>query len=225
MKAGPVGGNDYWKMMKKIDVKMSHSIEYFTDEWVKVRSLEFFGEFSKSPDGNYLVAWRTGSGYDNQGSFVLAHNDQVIHYGNIKRPMEAYISNNGISIFQDCRFTDKSGVNMKTSVIIKDRNGDNIFKKELKTLLINRVGISTSGSYAAYMTAGGKTVQANTLFFIDIAAGKVEWSLKPCYPWADFILFDESSKMVILRYREHKNLPDITFSYSGEPRYCSEERH
>lgn len=173
-------------------MELGTEISFIKDEWVTIRSMEYMGQFNRSDDGKYIVSWRQGNGSDNKGEFIVAYNNKLVFHGRIRRPMEAFVSNTGVSIFEDCRFTTN---HLKASVIIKDSYGKDLFSKELKTLLVCKVGISNSGNFAAYVTSGGPSRQANCFYFIDVCKGEVVWNCKNIF-WPDYIIIDDYSGII-----------------------------
>lgn len=202
-----------------------NNIEYCNEEWwgdvpfgvawVQTDSDSVLCQYSRSLGGNYIVAWNSGNGVQGDGKLIILRQERIIYVGNIKRPFEAAIANNGMCIFHDCPFTDGVGVAMKSAVYIISPDGDVIFGGEPGSAT---VGISPDGSYAAYMG------DANTLCFVDIQQGRVAWQFRLPYIWPQHIVFDDGLKMITLKYVGKKSmvprsgdpLPDYKITYSGD---------
>lgn len=70
------------------------ALDFFSDRFLAIRDLGFFGQLSRSPNGRYVVGWsdrsphgiRGGHRYDGPGRWFLLEDDRVIAQGNLQRP-------------------------------------------------------------------------------------------------------------------------------------------
>lgn len=185
------------------------------DSWVTIKSLDFFGAYNKSPNGEYIVAWASGEGNKKNGKYVILNQHKLIFQGKLPRPKKAFISNKGTFLILDSRFTNwKEGISRST-VFVFDHLGACLFKKEPKSLFYSG-DISPDGEYAVFVTAGGNAKDANTLFFIDIGKGEITWKGMGGYP--DRFSFDTSSKIIhVIRDGRGSAQPDQRrYSFEGK---------
>lgn len=207
--------------MSRIDA----DIEYCNDEWwadmpfgrvwIKAGKDKKLYQYSQSPDGCYLVAWNEGNGERGNGKLVIAYQNRIVYTGDIKRPLEAAIANNGVCILYDCPFTDSSHTKMKSQVYIIDFTGHLLLGENPGSAT---VGISPDGRYAAYMC------NANILCFVDVYRGQILWRYRLPDTWPQFIVFDDDSKTITLKFEGNKSLvprrggpvPDYKITYPGE---------
>lgn len=187
----------------------------FGRAWIKTGGDRDLYQYSQSPDGSYLVAWNEGNGGRGDGKLVIAYQNRIVYMGNIKRPLEAAIANNGVCIFHDCPFTDNTCKSMDSLVRIIDFTGNVLLGGETGSAT---VGIAPNGHYAAYMHNG------NILSFVDVYQGQVIWKYRLPDTGPQFIVFDDNSTTVTIKFQgnkwlvRHRNgpVPDYIITYSGE---------
>jgi hypothetical protein len=83
-----------------------------SDTFVTVEDIGFFGPYSQSNNGRFLVAWSdsdpsSGSGGFREGglgTYVLAEYGSVILDGKAERPNDGRVADNGTFIFNDWMF-------------------------------------------------------------------------------------------------------------------------
>lgn len=168
--------------------------------WIKTGTDKNLYQYSQSPDGRYLAAWTSTN---ISGKLVIAYQDRITYIGSCKRPQEAAISNNGVCIFSD-----------ESIVHVINFCGNVLFIGEPGGAT---VGISHEGRYAAYMVSG------NILCFVDIYLAQIIWRYRLPSTWPQFIVFDDDSGIVTLKFEGNKSLvprrggpaPDYKITYSG----------
>jgi hypothetical protein len=183
--------------------------------WIKTESDSILCQYSQSPDRRYLVAWNEGNGGRGDGKLVIAYQNRIVYTGNIKRPLEAAIANNGVCILYDCPFTDSSHTKMNPQVSIIDFTGHVLLGENPGGAT---VGISPNGHYAAYMDS------SSILCFVDVYQGLIVWRYLLPDTCPQFIVFDDSSKTITVKFMGNKSLvprhggpvPDYKITYSGE---------
>lgn len=154
----------------------------------------FYGACDKSPNGKYIVSSMTG-GAKNNGYCVLISGDQFLFSGKVPNPRKALVSDVGVFIVHDCKFPGDDSGSLITTVLIYDQDGNKLFSKKTKAL-INTIGISADGKYAAFLTAGGDFPDACVLHLVDIERRKVVWT----HPagWSTRIDFEVSNINVVV---------------------------
>ena len=104
---------DFFKRKSK-PVEPSNSKEYpdisATERFLTVTSIDFFGLFSSSPNGIYMVGlddsdYRGGSrgGYSEsgEGRCILIEGERLLYQTDMKRPWKAEVSNDGVVALYD----------------------------------------------------------------------------------------------------------------------------
>ena len=106
----------------------------FVGRMVRIPARDFFGSFSKSPNGEYLLAWRdadpTGrrGGYreSGKGDFLLIHGGQVAAEGRMERPKQGQVADNGTFILSDWRFGDQ----LRSTIYAFNKSGKLLIKQD-----------------------------------------------------------------------------------------------
>ncbi len=97
-----------------ISTSPSNNIE-FSNNWLRVDAIDFFGSGSPSPNGRYLVGsqdfdYRGGTygGHRSKGygRVILAEGNQLVWQVDLERPNNAMVSDNGTVAVNDWRFGD-----------------------------------------------------------------------------------------------------------------------
>ncbi|MFC1999486.1 hypothetical protein ACFLXE_01855 [Chloroflexota bacterium] len=167
------------------------------DRWLRVKALNFFGHYSTSPDGQYILSWadtdqsgqRGGFRDSGHGSYVLAYEDQLILTGNMERPNDGRVANNGNFVINDWMF----GEGLKGIFYAIDKNGTVLIRHVFKANLLN-TGISPDGVFAVCQTCHSDTPDGNLLCLFDLCVGKMLWYINPETGWAqDYSFYIEQS--------------------------------
>ena len=90
------------------------ALDFFSDRFLTIRDLGFFGQFSRSPNGRYVVGWsdrspdgsRGGHRYDGEGRWILLEGDRLIAQGNLQRPQDGKVADDGTVLISDWLFGD-----------------------------------------------------------------------------------------------------------------------
>jgi hypothetical protein len=141
------------KKAKKAPPPEREDISSFPDDdFLRVYSINFFGPCSKSPDGQYIVAWqdrdyRSGSGgglrESGPGRFVLIRDNKLLFQRDLQRPDEARVSNNGHVVINDVMFGDT----LRGTFYVFGENGAELIKHYMQANPLD-CGISEDGDVA-----------------------------------------------------------------------------
>ncbi|MHC4533483.1 MAG: tetratricopeptide repeat protein [Planctomycetota bacterium] len=180
-----------------------------SDDWLRIKSIDFFGQFSTSPNGRYTLGWREGTPASEpdgtlkrtQGSYVLLDGDEIMLQGKMQRPNDGKVANNGTFILNDWMLHTKTN----GTFYAFDVQGNILIKHLFQANLFNN-GLSPDGKYAICQTA-------NTLNFFDLSTGEHLWQKKPAGYLADSYEFDLEKELI---YAVDKNLGKFAYSFSGE---------
>lgn len=175
------------------------------DIFVRIDEINFFGKYSKSPNGQFIIAWsdfdyESGIGgfrTSGEGTYVVAKNDEVILVGKLQRPNDCKISNNGNFIVNDWLF----GEGLKGIYYAFNLSGQILLNHTLSANLFNN-GISENGKYVVCQCCNSDTDDSNTLYFFDLEKGSLLWKINPEVGWADSYYFDCEKMELHLIYKE-----------------------
>lgn len=125
----------------------SEQIEYEIESgWLKIKRLDFFGQFSRSPDSRYMLAWRDErTGLRTWGQYLLLENNSVIVSGKMQRPNDGKVSNGGSFILNDWMFN--KGETLAGTFYAFAPNGEVLLRKKFRANL-NTNGLSDNGRFA-----------------------------------------------------------------------------
>jgi len=186
--------------------KLDGSVQLqFTGRMVRIPEREFFGAFSKSPNGEYLLAWRDadpvgkrgGRRESGEGDYLLVQENRIVADGRMERPNDGQVSNAGTFILSDWRFGDA----LRSTFYAFGRDGTCLLSHEFGANALNS-SISNDGMFAVFMTAGGAGPDASKLILFDIQDGEALWSKWPETGRPDRYEFDPSEALLWLIYED-----------------------
>ena len=172
----------------------------FSGRFMRIRSNGFFGEFTSSPSQEWVLAWRDatsdgsrgGHRESGEGAYLLFNTLQkiVVLQGDIERPNEGHVANNGIFSIEDWRFGDE----LSSSFFVIGADGQMLVNKSLAANIINS-GLSDNGQLAICQTAhASQGKDGNKLIGFDVTSGKQLFSVSPATEWATDYAFNESER-------------------------------
>lgn len=172
------------------------------DNFVEIPSLKFFGEFSKSPSGEWAICWsdsddeehRGGHRNSGKGRYVLYNLRQnaVVQEGRLERPNSGHVADNGYFSIEDWHFGD----GLVGTFYVFSVDGKPLTKKKFKANLYNSA-ISRSGRFAICQTANSPSEEdGNRLTAFDVETNTQLFSINPPSGWANSYEFDEASGKV-----------------------------
>ncbi len=178
-------------VIKKTESK-NQDIEIIDSELLQIDSIDFYGTFTKSKDGRYILGW------DYQTYYVLLFNLEIILKGKKTHLVDGHVANNGTFILND----NMSRENTESTFYAIDCLGNTLVNKLLPANIYNS-GISCDGKFAVCQTCNTKEV-AGTLYFFDLSRGVILWEIQPEEGWADSYKFDTDNKNIYLIYGKNK---------------------
>ena len=171
---------------------------------VRIPDRNFFGRYTKSPNGEYILAWRDADpgggrgGYRNsgKGDYILIHHGLILTDGRMERPNDGRVCDSGRFALSDWRFGDA----LRSTFHVFDSQGETLFAKEFKANALYGE-ISSDGRFAIFVTARSKNADSNKMSVIDIDSAAVLWSRRP-EPGllADRYEFDAAKNLLWLVY-------------------------
>lgn len=172
------------------------------DRFAEIHSLKFFGEFSKSPSGEWVICWsdsdedehRGGHRNSGKGRYVLYNLPQhaVVLQGRLERPNSGSVADNGNFSIEDWHFGD----GLSGTFYVFSAAGKQLTKRKFKANLYNSA-ISGSGRFAVCQTANSPGEDdGNRLTAFDVKGNAQLFSINPPTGWANSYQFDEAASRI-----------------------------
>lgn len=145
---------------------------------LKLNDINFYCQYSKSENGQNIIAYHDGDPFagigghrkKGKGFYFIIKNQELVHVGQVERPNDGKIANNGSFIINDWLFD--SGT--KSIAYAFDANGEIIFKKKLSANLLNNA-ISASGNFALFKTCNSNSSDHSVLLLVDLQLKNLVW--------------------------------------------------
>jgi len=165
--------------------------------YIDIDSIDFFGQFNKSPNEIYTVAYSESP----VNKYVLLKGENIVVNGDIDRPSLANVANNGTFIINNWGIS----TNLFGLFTAFTKDGEIIIKEKLKANLCNN-SISADGNYAICQTYKSKHKQdSNKLLFFDLKEKKLLWKINPLPGIADSYSFNLDEKILTLHYPDNSS--------------------
>jgi len=175
----------------------------FDNLMVSIADRNYFGRYSKSPDGEFVLAWRDADprggrgGYrdSGKGDYLLVHDGEIIAEGRMERPNDGRVSNSGRFALSDWRF----GAALRSTFYVFDSLGKILVSKEFKANALHS-DISPDGQFAVFVTARSDNEDSNKMSLFDVEAATLLWSKWPQSGIPDRYQFDAARARLWLVY-------------------------
>jgi hypothetical protein len=180
-----------------------------------LNEIRFYCEYNKSPNGRYILAFHDGDPFNHvgghrskgKGHYFLIEDNVLIVEGQIERPNDGKVANNGTFILNDWLF-DSNTISIAYAF---DRNGNVLIKKKLKAnLLIN--GLSPTGNYALFKTANSNSTDHNVLLLYDLFSKELVWKKKFTFQNPDVFTLEDLDK-IKLHYKDRILIVDWNLNH------------
>ncbi|MCZ4341382.1 tetratricopeptide repeat protein [Sphingomonadaceae bacterium G21617-S1] len=175
------------------------------DRFVRIAALDFFGQYSRSPDGTWVIAWRDGNDagtrgghrLDGPGRFYLFQNGDLVAQGRAERPNDGKVANDGSFIINDWRFASE----LNGTFYAYRSDGSLILKRDFAANLVNN-GIADDASFAVCQCANAPhSADSSILTIFDLRSGQQIAAWVPDSGWADHYSFPVDDTSIRLHYR------------------------
>jgi hypothetical protein len=191
-------------------------------DMLQIPSLGFYGPYSRSPDGKYLVAWsdydsaRGIGGHRNSGAghHALVSDGRVLSHGVLERPNEGKVANDGSFVIADWLWGD----GLKGVLYAFLKTGQRFFEARFNANIFN-IGLSPNGRWAVAQLCNAPSPEGGCLCLFELPAGRLAWRLTPPSGWAEAYDFQEDRCLLGLSYRDRG-----TYYYSIEGKFLDEVR-
>ena len=201
----------------------------YDDTFVHIRSENFYGQYSRSRNGEYTVAWRDsapdgrtgGFRYSGEGDYILLRAGRVLSRGRLQRPNDERVADNGAFVLNDWMFGD----GLKGTFCAFDQSGELILEKRFKANL-EKSGISRDGSFAACQTLGSDNEGGNLLTIFDLTQKRVANQWRAESGAASDYDFDPSSRTILLIYGGggYEDYPDPKWAYTYDGEFIDRDK-
>jgi hypothetical protein len=175
---------------------------------ISFSDLRIFCEYSKSQNGQYILAFYDGDPFkhvgghrkEGKGVHFLICDNQLLVMGQVERPNDGKVANNGFFIINDWLFDD----NTSSIAYGFNQKGEIIIKKRLKANLLTNA-ISSSGHYAVFKTCDSNTTDHDSLFLYDLTNGALVWKKKFGFQ-NPFRISINDEENIILHYKDRQGI-------------------
>lgn len=181
----------------------------FGRDFITLPSHDFYGVASCSPNGRYTIAWLDGGpDQSRRGRWLFLDGDTVVAKGNMARPNDGKVADNGVFILNDWGGIETLSGTLKAF----GPDGTSIFRRKFKANLFNN-GLSRDGRWAVCQTCNSDNEDAGKLFVLNLAQGIELCSWAPESGWANSYTFAPDGQTLTLTYAQGSA---FRYSINGE---------
>jgi hypothetical protein len=200
---------------------------FVSERTVSIPSRNFFGEFSLSPNGIFLIAWRDRfyrtdeNNYTSKagGQYYVFENEALIVEGHLSRPNDGKIANNGTFILNDWEETTAQ----RGTFLSFDKLGSLILARQFKANLWNN-GIDATGKYAVCQTCNADNDKDSSIFVVfNLKDSREISNWVPESGWANSYEFQIEQSIVKLVYSTQSAFSYGVFSYGFDGTFIDRE--
>jgi hypothetical protein len=172
---------------------------------ISLGDLRVFCEYTKSDNGQNILVFCDGDpikhigGHrkEGKGFYFLITNNVLTVMGQIERPNDGKVADNGWFIINDWLFTD----NLESVAYCFDDKGNIVMQKRLKANLLTN-GISKNGSFALFQTANSDNDYGNNIFFYNLKIQQLLWKKNCDFAWPKKYSILEDERKINLHYED-----------------------
>jgi hypothetical protein len=188
------------------------------DSFFTLDKPRWFGSYSRSPNGRWIVSWRDtdptgirgGHRAGGKGAYLLYDylDRKVVVKGHMERPNNGHVSDAGIFVLEDWHF----GGELSGTFYAFNADGHTLLKKKLSANLLTNA-VSPNGLFAACQTVNSKTEDSCKLFLFDLKSGQQLFAATPSAGWTMDYTIDEARIEVVANI---KGLGDFRYDQTGK---------
>lgn len=171
-------------------------------DWMMLRLGSYSGLFTFSPNRQWVITWsdsdptRGVGGFRTEGNgyfgLLQVENTQLATDGNLQRPNNGSVANNGSFTIEDWGF----GSELAGTFWAFNSSGKTLFHRKTSANIVGST-ISQNGRYALCHTASSGTADSVKIILIDLDAGEEIYSVTPSAGWPERYEIDESNGELI----------------------------
>lgn len=190
---------------------------------VNVRELNFIGHCVRSPNGRYVLLWRDGNDagtvggarQSGLGRYYLIDGDLLIAQGQVERPNDGQVADNGTFTLNDWRFTSA----LCGTFLAFRADGSQIIARNIAANIYNG-GLSDNGRLAVCQACNAPNSEdSSRLIIFDLEAGVETGSCVPESGWAARYEFPAGRPVIRLLYLKGEG-----FDYSLDGMFLEREK-
>lgn len=191
-------------------------IEEFGHNLVSIDALDFIGHQAVSPNRRYRLIWadrtpdgsRGGNRSEGHGSWSLLLDDRIVTGGNLERPQEGCVADNGTVILHDWMF----GEGLKGRFVAFAPDGTQLVTQQFAANLMSN-SLSPDGKFAICQTANapGSADSCRYMLF-DLTTGRevARWEVET--GWAEHYEWDCEQRRVYLCMKDGER---VGYDFTG----------
>lgn len=176
----------------------------FSNRFLRIMKINFYGPFSKSTSGEWVVAWRDldpeqhRGGYRESGlgDYLLfnTRTNSIVLQGKMERPNHGHIANDGHFSLEDWHF----GSELSGTFYVFSPTGEPKIKRAVNANIFNSA-LSDDGRFATLQTANNpNSDDGNLLVALDVEHNKELFAIHPQTGWADKYEFEENPLSIVV---------------------------
>jgi hypothetical protein len=197
--------------------------------FLRIKSLNFYGQYFYSPNRRYTIAWRDsdvegfvgGFRERGEGDYLLLDGETVLTHGRLQRPNDGKVADTGRFVINDWLFGD----GLKGTFYAFEPDGTLILSKRFHANLHNS-GVSSDGSLAVCQTLQSDSTDANLLTVFDLSRKTTISQWRPQSGMANAYEFEVSNRRLFLVYRgpAYRDYPDPKWAYSFDGDFIDRDK-
>jgi hypothetical protein len=171
-------------------------IREIIEGWLSIPTIDFYGSYATSPNGRYRVAWRDGGTDRGDGQYILIDGEQIVCQGQMERPHDGKVADNGVFILNDWR---AQGTLAGTFRAFR-ADGSPLAVQDYAANLFNN-GLSSDGRFAACQTCNsGEENDSAILTVFDLTDGSELSRFRAESGWPQTYRFSLNGETLFLGY-------------------------
>lgn len=164
--------------------------------WLSIPATGFYGSYSRSPNGRFRIAWRDGGADRGNGHYVLIYDEEIVCKGEMERPQDGKVADNGVFILNDCR----SPSNLSGTFRAFQMDGSEFLTQDYAANLFTN-GLSSDGSLAACQTCNSDDEDDSAILTVfDLAESKELYRFRAESGWPNTYTFSADGEVLTLGY-------------------------
>lgn len=174
------------------------AVSGFGGDFITIRSHDFYGLASRSPNGRYTIGWLDGGpDQSRRGRWLFLDGETVAAKGNMARPNHGKVADTGVFILNDWGAIETLSGTLKAF----SPDGKAFFTRKFKANLLNN-GLSPDGRWAVCQTANSDHEDSGKLFVFDLAKGLELCSWVAESGWANGYVIAPDGQTLTLTYAQ-----------------------
>ncbi len=167
----------------------------------------FVGVGVTSPNGRFVLGWAEDSGPQSDsplpGNFVVLDGGRIACYGQVRRPSDGKVADNGTFALSDTPMTERT----ESTLFVYSVSGEIVIRQDLQAIL-HCIGLSPDGRYAACQThfADDENEDSCAVCIFDVESRSLLAKFQPepgrAEPWAESLSFDLQRRHLLLNHSD-----------------------